>query len=50
MNVTVHQEKEKNEKTRTSKRRAGEEKKRKQATDFIEAVCCTYVVVQEIAL
>ena len=36
MNVTAYQEKEKNKKTRTSKRRAGEE--RKQATDFREAV------------
>ena len=38
MNVTAHQEKEKNEETKKSKRRAGEKKKRKQATDFKEAV------------
>ena len=44
MNVTAHQEKEKNKETKTSKRRAGE--KRKQATDFKEAVCCPSAVVQ----
>ena len=43
MNVTAHQEK-KNEKTKTGKRRAGEE--RSQATDFKEAVCYLSVVVQ----
>ena len=37
MNVTAHQEKEKNKETKTGKRRAGEE--RKQAIDFGEAVC-----------
>ena len=46
MNVTVHQEKEKNEETKTGKRRAGKEGKRKQATDFEEAVCCPSAVVQ----
>ena len=40
MKVTVHQEKVKNNKRNTGKRRAGEERKRKQATDFKEAVCC----------
>ena len=44
MNVTAHQKKEKNENTRTGKRKAGEE--RKQATDFKEAVCCPSAVVQ----
>ena len=44
MNVTAHQEKEKNEETKKGKRRAGE--KRKQATDFKEAVCCPPAVVQ----
>ena len=44
MNVTAHQEK--NEETKTGKRGAGEKKKRKQATDFKEAVCCPSVVVQ----
>ena len=44
MNVTAHQEKEKNERTRTGKRKAGEE--RKQETDFKEAVCCPSAVVQ----
>ena len=40
MNVTAHQEKEENEDTKKGKRGAGEKKKRKQATDFKEAVCC----------
>ena len=44
MNVTAHQEKGKNEETKTGKRRAGGE--RKQATDFKEAVCCPSAVVQ----
>ena len=44
MNDTAHQEKKKNEETRTGKRKAGEE--RKQATDFEEAVCCPSAVVQ----
>ena len=44
MNVTAHQAKEKNEETRMGKRKAGE--KRKQATDFEEAVCCPSAVVQ----
>ena len=43
MNVTAHQEK-KNKETKTGERRAGE--KRKQATDFKEAVCCPSAVVQ----
>ena len=34
MNVTAHQEKEKNKETKKGKRRAGEKKKRKQATDY----------------
>ena len=46
MNVTAHQEKEKNEETKTGKRRAGEKRKKKQATDFEEAVCCPSAVVQ----
>ena len=46
MNVTAHQEK-KNEKTKKGKSRAGEKKKRKQATDFEEALCCPFAVVQE---
>ena len=44
MNVTAHREKEKNEETKKSKRRAGE--KKKQATDFEGAVCCPSAVVQ----
>ena len=44
MNVTAHQEKKKNEETKTGKRRA--EEKRKQETDFKEAVCCPSAVVQ----
>ena len=46
MNVTAHQEKEKNEEMKKGKSRAGEEEKRKQATDFKEAVCCPSAVVQ----
>ena len=42
MNVTAHQGKE----TKKSKRRAGEAKKRKQATGFEEAVYCPTAVVQ----
>ena len=49
MNITAHQEKETNEETKTGKRRAGEKKKRKQATDFEEAVCYPSVAVQEAA-
>ena len=37
MNVAAHQEKEKNEETKTSKRQAGEE--RRQAIGFKEATC-----------
>ena len=46
MNATTHQEKEANEETKKGKRGAGEKKKRKQATDFKEAVCCPSAVVQ----
>ena len=46
MNVTAHQEQEKNKETKMGNRKAGEEKKRKQATDFKEAVCCPSAVVQ----
>ena len=46
MNVTAHQEKEENEETKKGKREAGERKKKKQATDFKEAVCCPSAVVQ----
>ena len=49
MNVTAHQEKEENKETKTSKRRAGEKRKRKHATDFKEAVCCPSAVVQRAA-
>ena len=47
MNVTAHQEKE-NEETKKGKRGAGDmkEKKREQATDFEDAVCCPSAVVQ----
>ena len=44
MNVTAHQEKEKNEETRMGKRKVGEG--RGQATDFEEAVSCSSAVVQ----
>ena len=44
MNVTAHQGKEKNEETKKGKRRPGE--KRKQATNFKEAVCYPSAVVQ----
>ena len=46
MNVTAHQEKEKSKKTKTGKRMAEEKRKRKQATDFKEAVYCLTAVVQ----
>ena len=46
MNVTAHQEKKKNEETKKGKSRAGEKKKWKQATDFVDAVCCPSAVVQ----
>ena len=45
LNVTVHQEKEENEETKKGKRGTGEKKKKKQATDFKEAVCCPSAVV-----
>ena len=44
MNVTAHQEKEKNEETKKEKRKEGKEKE--QATDFEEAMCCPSAVVQ----
>ena len=44
MNVAAHQEKEKNEETKTGKRKAGEEKR--QATGFKEDACCPSAVVQ----
>ena len=46
MNVTAHQEKEKNEETRREKRSARKEKKRKQATDFEEVMWYPSAVVQ----
>ena len=46
MNVTAHQQKEENEEMKKGERGAGEQKKRKQATDFKGAVCCPSVVVQ----
>ena len=46
MNVTAHQGKKKNEETKEGKSKAGEKKKRKQATDFKDAVCCPSAVVQ----
>ena len=46
MNVTPHQEKERNEETKTGKSRAGEKRKGKQATNFKVAVCCPTAVVQ----
>ena len=46
MNVTAHHEKEKNEETKMGKSRAGEKRKRKQVTDFEEAMCCPTAVVQ----
>ena len=49
ISVSAHQEKEKNEETKKGKRRAGEKKKRKQATDFEEAVSCPSAVVQGVA-
>ena len=46
MNVTAHQQMEANEETKKGKRGVGEKKKRKQATDLKEAVCCPSAVVQ----
>ena len=46
MNVTAHQEKEKNKETKKGKRRTGEKRKRKQAADLKDAVCCHSAVVQ----
>ena len=45
MSVTAHQEKERNEDTKTGKRRAGEKRKKKQVTDSKKAVCCSSAVV-----
>ena len=45
MKVTAHQEKKKKKETKTGKRRA-EERNTKQATNFKEAVCCPFAVVQ----
>ena len=47
MNVTACYEKEKDKEARTSKRRAGEE--RRQATNFKEAAWCATAVVHEAA-
>ena len=44
MNVTAHQEKKKNEETKTGMKKAGE--RRRQSTDFKKAVCCPSAVVQ----
>ena len=44
MNVAVHQELEKNEETKMSKRKTGE--RRRHVTDFNEAVCCPSAVIQ----
>ena len=49
MNVTAHQKEEQNEETKKGKIREGEKKKRKQATDFKDAVCCPTAVVQGVA-
>ena len=46
MNVTAHQEEKKNKETKKGKSKAGEKKKREQATDFKDAVCCPSAVVQ----
>ena len=47
MNVTAHQENEKNEEMKTGKRKVGEG--RRQATDFKKAVRCPSAVVQRAA-
>ena len=44
MNCTAHQEKKKNEETKKRTKKVGE--RRRQATDFREAVCCPSAVVQ----
>ena len=46
INVTAHQEKKKNEETKTGKRRAGKVKKKKHAIDFEEPVRCSSAVDQ----
>ena len=46
MDDTTHQEKEKNQETKMGNRRAGEERKRKHATNFEEAVCCPSAIIQ----
>ena len=45
MNLTAHQEKKENEETKKGKRETGEKKKRKQAINFEEAICCPSAVV-----
>ena len=47
MNVVAQQDLKKNEETKTGKSEAGE--RRRQATDFREAVCCLSAVVQRAA-
>ena len=46
MNVTIHQKKKKKNETKEGKSTAGEKIKRKQATDFKEALCFSSAVVQ----
>ena len=48
MNITAHQEKEKNDETRMSKRRAGED--RIQVSNFKEVVWCSSAIIQEAVL
>ena len=47
MNVTTHQEKKKNEEVKMGMKKAGE--RRRQATNFREAVRCPSAVVQQAA-
>ena len=44
MNVAAHQEKKKNEETKTGMKKA--EERKRQSTDFRKAVCCPSAVVQ----
>ena len=44
MNVAAHQEKQKNEGTKTGKKKAGEEGRH--VIDFKGAACCPFVVIQ----
>ena len=44
MNVAAHQEKKKNEETKTGMKKAGE--RRRRATDFRKAVCYPSAIVQ----